>query len=119
MALLSEKTNMAAAKAAGISEATLWRWKHTPAFQRAYSTAGRAAYERAVASVGLLAVEAVEALREVMTDSNAPASSRVTAAKVVLDGALAGIELFEVVLLLGISVYNKPIWVRDATCSAV
>ena len=51
--------------------------------------------EGAIAGLQAATGEAVECLRAVMRDDSAPAGSRVSAAKAVLDGAIAGVELVE------------------------
>ncbi len=85
VALLSDPGLTGAAKAAGVGKATLWRWLQQPAFQAAYRKARREALEHARARLQQASGEAVEALREVMNDPNAPHASRVSAAKGVLE----------------------------------
>ena len=46
--LLTEPTHAAAAARAGVSEATLHRWLHTPWFQAAYRRARRGVVETAI-----------------------------------------------------------------------
>ncbi len=87
-ALLRAPTIAAAAKEAGISEATLFRWLQRPDFDEAYRQARQAAVDQAIAGLQQATGEAVKTLRQVQTDSEAPASSRVTAAKTVLEMAL-------------------------------
>ena len=83
-ALLSDPGLTGAAKAAGVGKATLWRWLQQPAFQEAYRRARREAVEQARARLQQASGEAVEALRGVMNDEDAPHASRVSAAKTVL-----------------------------------
>ena len=89
VALLSDPGLTGAAKAAGVGKATLWRWMQQPAFREAYRKARREAVEQARARLQQASGEAVEALREVMNDSEAPHASRVSAARTVLDMAMA------------------------------
>src|SRR5919107_1444079 len=77
-----------AAKAAGVGKVTLWRWMQQPAFQEAYRRARREAVEQARARLQQASGEAVEALRDVMNDQDAPHASRVSAARTVLDMAM-------------------------------
>lgn len=91
-ALMAEPTATAAARAAGCSEATLWRYTHDPDFIAAYREAKRAAINLAVSRLQQAAGEAVEVLRGVMNSETDPASSRVTAARAILDGALKAVE---------------------------
>ncbi len=88
MALLSDPGLTSAAKAAGVGKATLWRWMQQPAFREAYRKARREAVEQARARLQQASGEAVEALREVMNDQDAPHASRVSAARTVLDMAM-------------------------------
>jgi hypothetical protein len=84
-ALLSEPTVRNAAATCGLSEATLHRYLHDDAFIVALKDARHDAYGRAIDTLRGSALEAVEALRSVMKDNEAPASSRVSAARSVLD----------------------------------
>ncbi len=95
VALLTEPTIAAAAKKAGVNEATIWRWQQQKGFQTAYWQARRTAMGSAVASLQRLAGHVVACLATVMTDRTAPAGSRVSAAKIVLDSAMQGIEIYE------------------------
>ena len=88
IALLQCPTLTAAAKQAGIAEATLWRWLQQSDFEEAYRRARQAAVDQAISQLQQASGEAVETLRAVQTDPNAPPSSRVTAAKAVLEMAL-------------------------------
>ena len=87
-ALLQCPTITAAAKESGISEASVWRWLQQPAFEEAYRRARQAAVDQAISQLQQASGEAVETLRAVQTDLGAPPSSRVTAAKAVLEMAL-------------------------------
>lgn len=92
-ALISEPTVLQAAQKTGVGESTLWRWMKGSGFRSAYRQARRDVVDRAVGRVQDACTEAVETLRAIMQDSNAPTSSRVTAAKSVLEIALRSIEL--------------------------
>jgi hypothetical protein len=92
-ALLTAPTIADAAQAATISEPTLWRWLQREDFQTAYRHARREAVSQAVAYLQRVAGEAVDTLRAVMQDSQNPASARVSAARVVLELSIRGIEL--------------------------
>lgn len=87
-ALLRLPTITAAADSLGIGETTLWRWLQQPAFEEAYRRARQAAVDQAISQLQQASGEAVETLRAVQTDPGAPPSSRVTAAKTVLEMAL-------------------------------
>lgn len=93
-ALLTCPTLQAAAQQCGLSETTLWRWlKHDPGFQTAYRDARRELVRVALGAVQAACSDAVETLRSVMQDGNAPASARVAAARTVLDMSLKGVEV--------------------------
>lgn len=92
-ALLSEKTIAAAALTAGIGEATLLRWLKDEPFATAYREARREVVTQAVSQLQRASGEAVDTLREVASDASAPASSRVAAARVILDTAIRAVEL--------------------------
>ena len=96
-ALLVEPTILAAAKVVGIGEATLWRWMQADDFQTAYRKAKQKVVGQAITQVQQAAGEAVETLRQVMNDSNSPPSSRVAAAKAVLETALKAVELEDLI----------------------
>ncbi len=92
-ALLLEPTISEAAKSAGIGETTLWRWLQMESFQVAYANAKKEAVSQAIARLQRITTKAVDALEDVMADIEAPAGSRVTAARVVLEMSLKAVEL--------------------------
>ena len=92
-ALLTAPSLAAAAQTAGIGEVTAWRWLKEPTFQTAYRDARRAVVQQAITQVQQATGEAVETLRGVMQDAEAPASARVSAAKAVLETAIKAVEL--------------------------
>jgi phage terminase small subunit len=79
-----------AAAQCGLAEVTLRRWLKQGPFQAAYREARRAVVQQAITQVQQATGEAVETLRSVMQDSEAPASARVSAAKAVLETAIKG-----------------------------
>ena len=96
-ALMANPTLEAAAGALKVNPVTLNRWLKHPAFQDAYRDARREAVTHAVATVQAATSEAVETLRAIMRDGDAPAGSRVSAARTVLDTALKAVELEDLV----------------------
>ena len=93
-ALLVQGSLQAAAAASGINEKTLRRWlREDAAFQMAYRDARRQVVQQAIVQVQQATGEAVETLRKVMQDADAPASAKVSAAKTILDTAVKAIEL--------------------------
>jgi hypothetical protein len=94
-ALLREPTIHEAAEAVGIAPITLLRWLQVPTFRDSYRVARRQVVEVAIAQLQAATIEAVETLRKVMADDEAPASSRVSAARTALETAIRGIELLD------------------------
>lgn len=92
-ALLSERTIEAAAHRVGISESTLIRWLKTESFSEAYRAARREVVTQAIAQIQRATGQAVETLLEVAGDTTAPASSRVSAARAILDTSLRAVEI--------------------------
>ncbi len=95
VALLTEPTLKQAAKKAGIGEATLWRWMQDLDFAKQYRVAKRQAVSQAISKLQQACGEAVDTLCSIMKDEEAPAPSRVSAAKAVLDTAIKAIEIEE------------------------
>jgi DNA-binding MurR/RpiR family transcriptional regulator len=93
LALLDNSTIEAAYKAAGISKATMWRFMQDANFQARYRQARRQLVETAIAQLQSDCTIAVRVLREVAEDTEAPASSRVAAAKTIIEQSVAAIEL--------------------------
>jgi hypothetical protein len=76
-----------------LAEVTLRRWLKQDGFQAAYREARRAVVQHAIVQVQRATGEAVETLRNIMQDADAPASARASAAKTILDTAIKAIEL--------------------------
>ncbi len=94
-ALLHHGAVRAAAKDAGVSEATVFRYLQDAEFQRRYRAARADVVDAAVALMQRLSVNAVTTLGTVMHDTKAPASARVSAAKTILEQSMSGVELTE------------------------
>jgi hypothetical protein len=92
-ALLSASSLREAAKEAGIAEATLHRWLKDEAFQTAYRAAKREVVNHAICRLQRSSGQAVKTLEDVMKDGGSPATSRVSAAKIILEMALKGVEV--------------------------
>lgn len=95
-ALLSESTIGAAAKVAGISEATLWRWLKEEKFAEAYRELKREAVGQAVTRIQQISCQAVDVLKEVMLNMESPATVRVSAAKSILEMAVKAVEIEDI-----------------------
>lgn len=93
-ALLTAPSIQEAAKMVGVAEGTLYRWlREDTEFKTEYREAKAQAVGHAVTKLQQASTEAVETLRDVMNDQEAPPSSRVAAAKTTLEMAIKGIEL--------------------------
>jgi phage terminase small subunit len=87
-ALLSCPTIAQAAQTAGIAEVTAGRWLKDITFQDAYREARRQVVQHAIVQVQHATGTAVQTLVMIMTDQEATASARVSAAKTILETAL-------------------------------
>ena len=92
-ALLTQRNIEEAARVAGVAGTTLVRWLQIPEFQTAYREARRAAFSQSIARLQQASSAAVSVLVKIMVDPDAPTSSRVRAADVVLERASKAIEL--------------------------
>ena len=95
-ALLTQRNQEEAARAAGIGTATLLRWQKEPEFQAAYRAARRAAHAQSVARLQQATSAAVTTLLKVMVDPSTPPSTKVRAADSVLDHSAKAIELEDI-----------------------
>jgi hypothetical protein len=82
----------AAAKVAGVSEQTLWRWMQAPDFQSQYRVARQRTVEQAIARLQQVTGEAVGVLREIMMNPKNSATPRVLAARSILEFSLKAAE---------------------------
>lgn len=89
-ALLTEPTYARAATAAGITEGTLYRWLHQPAFRAAFRQARRELVEAGVGRLQAATPHAIEALVAVARHGRRD-GDRVRAANALLDHAFRGL----------------------------
>jgi hypothetical protein len=92
MALLEHPIYEKAAAAAGVSLATLWRWRQKPEFQKALLEARRDVHSQAMARLQQGAAAAASTVLRVMVDPATPATAKLRASQMVLDNAARGIE---------------------------
>jgi AcrR family transcriptional regulator len=92
-ALLHHGAVRAAAKEAGVSEATVFRYLQDSEFQRRYRAARADVVDAAIALMQRLCANAVSTLGSVMHDTKAPASARVAAARTILEQSMSAVEL--------------------------
>jgi len=93
VALLANPTIPKAAEAAGISEATLWRWLQRDDFQEKYQNAQAKVFDGALISLQGAATEAVACLRRNLGSENPWAA--VQAARAILHYGLKSRDLFD------------------------
>jgi len=94
--LLTKPDLATAAEYANISTNTLLRWLNLPDFAQKYSDAKKETLKQALATLQQATGEAVQTLRDVAKDDTAPASSRVSAAKGLIELAFKARETEEV-----------------------
>jgi hypothetical protein len=82
-----------ASETAGVNEATLWRWLQLSDFQSRYRAARRQLVETAIAQLQSDCTVAARVLREVAEDREAPASSRVAAARAIIEQSVSAVQL--------------------------
>ena len=97
IALMEESTVVEACKSAGIGSTTGYKYLNDPMFMKAFQELRRDTLQMATKKLQKSAVKAVEVLEDVMINDENPASSRVQAARAVLDNAYRAYELEETV----------------------
>ena len=95
-ALLSARNAEEAARAAGISPATLRRWQKDPEFETGYREALRLAYKQSIGRLHQASSAAVSTLLKVMVDAETPPATKVRAADSVLAHTAKAIELDDI-----------------------
>ncbi len=96
-ALLAHPTVRDAARAANVAEGTLWRYLADPTFTAHYKKARRQVTEHLIARLTADSTKAAKVLIDVAEDEAAPASARVSAARTIIEQALRGAELRDLV----------------------
>jgi DNA-binding transcriptional MerR regulator len=96
IALLTARNTEEAAKIAGVSAKTLLRWQNEPAFDKAYRKARREAFGQGTARLQQASGAAVSSILKIMLDQQAPASTRLRAADLVLTHGAKAIEIEDV-----------------------
>jgi AcrR family transcriptional regulator len=91
---MTEPTIEKAARAAGVSKATLFRWLADPLFATTLRETSGQLLEGAAATLQAASAKAVETLRDVMDDALAHPAAKVSAARTILEMALRCRELF-------------------------
>ncbi len=92
-ALLTQRNFEEAAKAVGISPATLLRWQKKPEFQAALREARRVALSQAIGRLQQGTSAAATTFLKIMVDPESPASTKIRAAECVFNFSIKAIEL--------------------------
>lgn len=92
-ALLAADTVEQAAERAGVTRTTLYRWLRNEAFASELTKAKRRLVQQGILKLQRAVSDAVKVLVDISKDKDAPASSRVSAAREILTQALKGLEL--------------------------
>ena len=94
--LVAEPNVKAAAAIMNVTEQTLHRWLKDPDFTLRLAEAQKSVTRRVIRSVISRAERAVETLDTIMSSSETPAASRVSAARCVLEFTMRAIEIDEI-----------------------
>jgi hypothetical protein len=95
-ALLVCKSIEASAKKAKIAKSTLYRWLKDETFKSEFSKAKFRLLSNAITTLQRVSTKAVNILIEVMENKENPASTRVSASRIVLEQAIKGSELEDI-----------------------
>ena len=94
--LVAEPNIKAAAAQIGVTEQTLHRWLDDSDFALQLAEAQKSVTRRVIRSVVSRAEKAIKTLDDIMTDTDAPTASRVSAARCVLEFTMRAIEIEEI-----------------------
>lgn len=95
LALVAEPDMVTAAKRAGVTRRTLYRWLGKEHFSKAYREARRMTFLQAISLTQRYLPLAINTIAKIMVDPRAPATARVSAASTVLKFGRDSIELDE------------------------
>ena len=96
-ALLSERTIQGASEASGVPYRTITRWMQQEPFSQAYRARLDALVNDAASSLKKSLTGAVEVLREIAENAEAPPNARISAARTLLDSGLRYIETLDII----------------------
>src|SRR5690242_14988069 len=95
-ALLTQRNHDEAARAAGISPATLLRWQKQPEFKKAYQEARRTAFGQSIARLQQGTTAAATTLLKLLVEPGVPPSVRARAADSIFNHAAKAIEIEDI-----------------------
>jgi len=96
VALMTARNVEEAAKLAGVSSKTLYRWQKLPEFEQAYRQSRLTAFRQSLAKLQQACVPAVTTLLKAMVDPATPVAVRARCAQYVLDLTRRGVETEEI-----------------------
>lgn len=100
MNLLTCKSYLEAAQQSGISERTLQRLRKDPEFQEVVQKVKKELFSESMNKAQAASMKALEVLNDIMSDPDATDSSRVSAARTVLELGLNSVEQEEIMTKL-------------------
>ncbi|HML75431.1 MAG TPA: helix-turn-helix domain-containing protein [Anaerohalosphaeraceae bacterium] len=95
LALLDSKSIREAARKAQVSERQLFRWIKEPVFDAAYRKARAKIFETSVSRLQAVSTKAIDTLEKVLDSKKAHPSTKVSAARCVLENVRKAVELDE------------------------
>jgi len=81
-----------AANVAGVGERTLYRWLQEPVFLEQYRKARKTALDQAISTLQERSNAAARALVDIVEDQEMPPSTRVAAAREIIQASIKGVE---------------------------
>ena len=96
VSLLNCRTIQEAATQTGVDQSTIWRWMKDQAFQEALQEAKHRMVTHAIIQLQQVTGAAVDTLRDIIADNDAPPNSRVSASKTVLDFAVKALKMEDI-----------------------
>lgn len=99
-ALINSSSISEAAQVAGVGERTLFRWLNEQEFKEQYRHARREVVAQALANLQRVCSTAVNTLSEIMENSEASPSARVTASRAALELAIRSVETEDIMARL-------------------
>ncbi len=108
IALLANGSTDKAARAAGVTTRTVYRWLADPTFEEVYRAARREAVQAALGALQQASASAVATVVAIMRNPKASPAVRLSAARSVLELALQSVELDDVLTRLSALEARQP-----------
>lgn len=94
-ALLLHGNVAKAARECNVTARTIFNWLKTPKFERAVREARNRAFDATLSGVCIASVDALQALRDVLSNAQSSANAKIMAARTILEFALRSKEAIE------------------------